>query len=57
MAETKKAAASEPVAASDAAPAPAVEVDRVAIVSVRADGTPDQCDGFEVIEAAEASPS
>ena len=26
-------------------------VDRVAMVSLRADGTPDQCDGFEIIGA------
>lgn len=49
MAISKSKPAEEP------AEGPAVErdVDRVAMVSLRADGTPDQSDGFEVLTESE----
>lgn len=52
VAETPEAnqRAVEPVeTAAEATPARPATVDRVAMVSRRADGTPDQSDGYEVI--------
>ncbi|MBK8399931.1 MAG: hypothetical protein IPL29_02320 [Propionivibrio sp.] len=47
-------AVQEPTVAPEAEPekiGSAADVDRVAMPSIRADGTPDQSDGFVVIEA------
>lgn len=46
--EAKTAPAEEPAPSVEA-----VDVDRVAMVSLRADGTPDQTPGYEVLAAGE----
>ena len=54
---TKKTTAPEPTTEVETGPAmdslPPADVDHVAMVSRRADGTPDQTEGFVVLDASE----
>lgn len=50
MVEKKAPAGEKPAEVAAEAP----QVDRVALVSVRADGTPDQREGFEILPGAES---
>ena len=54
MATAKKAPVEEQAETTTEAAAEVPTVDRVASVSYRADGTPDQTDGFEVIATEDA---